>query len=553
MNPGLTLDQVLQLETQGAISPQTADILKAQLAGENPAGAPRPLEIPPPDFSKLEGGSGDFGAGLTPQSVTGPASVPPELLARTPAPMTLPNAPGIDPSIGAPLPPPLPSPVPTPTPTPPPSPTAAPATISGAPATPTPSATPAARMMTQEPDGNDLIQKGFDEQRAALGEAALSAAQAETGVLHESIKQAQALEDARKEEERFQLEKKKRLDDGQALYQQSLSDLNSQKIDPNRLYANTSTGDKILAGIGIALGGIASGMSGKPNAAMKVIQDAIDRDIDAQKIEIEKKVRAVGAQGSLYNDLVGRLQNEDAARHYLTSLMLEQSKNTLDQYKTQISTSSQRAELAKLYGEIDVRSGEAQLKAKEALEKDPGIQQGIRAGVKTGQIDEANLSKEDRERYVKGLGFAKDKQAADDLTEAQSAQQEGIKLIDEIINAREKGEEGGKGAEVMSAAFISNQQRRAASLLIKFKDIAKLGALNESDYAVLYKMVPKDPTAFTRANIPIIGGAFEDPIVAQLKGLKDEFTNKYKNKIKTLIEPTQGATNVSTDLNLTPR
>lgn len=557
MNPGLTLEQVLQLETQGAISPQTADILKAQLAGENPAGPPRALPIPPPDFSKLEGGAGDFGAGLTAQSVNGPGNVPAELLARTPAPMAPPpGAPAGDSPIAAPLPPPLPSPVPTPTPAPIAAPTPTP-TPEAAPVTPIPdpSLTAPAKVATPEykDEGFDLIQKGFDEQRGAVGNAALESAEAHSGIIAESVKQAKMLEDARKQEERQQIDKKQRLDAAQGLYQKTLDDMNSSTIDPDRYYKNRSTGDKVLAAIGIALGGIASGMTGQPNAASQIIRDAINRDVDAQHLDLEKKGKSLAAQGSVYSDLVGQLQNEDAARHYMTSLLLEQSKNVMDQYKTQVSTAAQKAELGKLYGAIDIQNGEALQKAKEAMEKDPGVQQGIRAGVKTGQIDEANLSKEDRERYVKGLGFAKDKQAADEITAAESAHKESIKLIDEIINAREKGEGGGKGAEVMSGSFIANQKRRAASLVLKFKDIAKLGALNEGDYDLLYGMVPKDPTAFTRANIPIIGGAFEDPIVSQLKGLKDEFTTKYKNKIRTIVEPTVGAVNSTTELNLTPR
>lgn len=501
---GLTPEQIDQLEGKGAISPETAGILRAEiLSPGDQTTPPKTLNIPPPDFSKMPpSAGGDIGEGFNP-IVTGPATVSPEALSHSPAPSQ--------------------------------------------------TSTVAAPNIPDLSDPSALIQKGYDEQRSAVSEAALGAAEAQTALVGESVKQAQLIEDARREEERFQQEKQKRLDDGEALYKQALSDLNAQKIDPDRLYANTSTGEKIIAAIGIALGGIASGMSGKPNAALKVIQDAIDRDIDVQKIEVEKKAKAVGVQGSLYNDLVGRLQNEDAARHYMTSLMLEQSKSVLDQYKTQISTSSQKAELGKLYGQIDVAAGEAQQKAKEALEKDPGVQQGIRAGVKTGEIDEANLSKEDRERYVKGLGFAKDKQAADEITKADSAYKEGVKLIDQIINARVKGEGGGKGAEIMSGAFIQNQQRRAASLLLKIKDVAQLGALNEGDYETLYKLVPKDPTAFTRANVPVVGGFFEDPIVAQLKGLKEEFKDKYKNKLSSIIEPTKSATDQSTPLSLTPR
>lgn len=48
----------------------------------------------------------------------------------------------------------------------------------------------------------------------------------------------------------------------------------SNKLDPNRALENMGTGQKIIAGIGLLLGGMNS---------VKVIDSAIDRDIDAQK------------------------------------------------------------------------------------------------------------------------------------------------------------------------------------------------------------------------------------------------------------------------------
>jgi hypothetical protein len=54
-------------------------------------------------------------------------------------------------------------------------------------------------------------------------------------------------------------------------------------IDPNRFYHNMSTGNKILAGIGMVLGGVGSGFTGQPNPALEMMKQAIDRDIEAQK------------------------------------------------------------------------------------------------------------------------------------------------------------------------------------------------------------------------------------------------------------------------------
>lgn len=56
----------------------------------------------------------------------------------------------------------------------------------------------------------------------------------------------------------------------------------SMQIDPNRIIHNMSTGSKISTALGLLLGGMSSGFTGK-NPALDVINNAIDRDIDAQK------------------------------------------------------------------------------------------------------------------------------------------------------------------------------------------------------------------------------------------------------------------------------
>jgi hypothetical protein len=59
--------------------------------------------------------------------------------------------------------------------------------------------------------------------------------------------------------------------------------LEEKKIDPNRYLNNMSTGAKISQGIALVLGGIGAGLTGQPNAALGLLKDNIDRDIEAQK------------------------------------------------------------------------------------------------------------------------------------------------------------------------------------------------------------------------------------------------------------------------------
>ena len=55
------------------------------------------------------------------------------------------------------------------------------------------------------------------------------------------------------------------------------------KIDPNRLYKNLGTGNKIGLAIASVIGGIGAGLTHGPNLAAEMIQKSIDNDIEAQR------------------------------------------------------------------------------------------------------------------------------------------------------------------------------------------------------------------------------------------------------------------------------
>jgi hypothetical protein len=87
----------------------------------------------------------------------------------------------------------------------------------------------------------------------------------------------------------------KQLDDNTAVknaaFDKTSADLRDKiaagKTDPNHYINSLSTGGKIVAVIAAALGGGGAALAGQPNLAMKVITDNIDRDIQAQKDNLE--------------------------------------------------------------------------------------------------------------------------------------------------------------------------------------------------------------------------------------------------------------------------
>ncbi len=138
-------------------------------------------------------------------------------------------------------------------------------------------ATPEQPMQPQQPmpvAGPGMTGAFAKEKAANLASAAATAGQGKAE--NEAIENMQAEQDVLPSQQDI-------LDEHSAKEQELFDNYAKGKIDPNRLYNNTSTGNKVLAGLGMLLSGMGSGLSGQPNMAASVIEKAIERDIDAQK------------------------------------------------------------------------------------------------------------------------------------------------------------------------------------------------------------------------------------------------------------------------------
>lgn len=96
------------------------------------------------------------------------------------------------------------------------------------------------------------------------------------------------------------IENRKTLD---AEHAKLTKDFMDQKIDPRSVWHKMGTGEKVTAALAMILSGIGSGLAGGPNLAMKVLEDAQNRDIEAQKAELGKKQNLLSMNLKKYGDL----------------------------------------------------------------------------------------------------------------------------------------------------------------------------------------------------------------------------------------------------------
>lgn len=96
-------------------------------------------------------------------------------------------------------------------------------------------------------------------------------------------------------------------------------------IDPNRYLGSMDTGGKILTAIGLILGGMGSGLTGGPNLAMDFLQKTIERDIEAQKLAVDKKKTLYGANLQLLKNAEAAAAMTEAQMNDMTKLKLMQA------------------------------------------------------------------------------------------------------------------------------------------------------------------------------------------------------------------------------------
>lgn len=162
----------------------------------------------------------------------------------------------------------------------------------------------------------NALMKGIGQQKAGLQQEA-----AATGALgEEQAKQLEAQnQQIQARQVSFEQATAKLNEHRQAL----LQDLQENKINPNQYYDSLSTGGKVSTLVGLVLGGIGGGMTGKGgNMALDTFNNMVNRDLEAQKSNLDKKKGLLAANlqemGNLRDaETFSRIQMNDAFANQL--------------------------------------------------------------------------------------------------------------------------------------------------------------------------------------------------------------------------------------------
>lgn len=272
--------------------------------------------------------------------------------------------------------------------------------------------------------------------------------------------QSKLIEDLEAKHAAYKVEQDKLQKQSDALYE----DVLNQKVDPSHFWASKSTGDKIGSTIAIALSGIGNALSASAgisasNGALSLIERNIDRDIDAQKENINSK-------NNLYRLNLQRLGDSRAAESATQAQMLTMATAQMSRNAAIVGTDMAKATRDEFLGNAKIKIAELNNQTLKASQE----------------------SKNAGRDLITPFGNALTSDDAKKVKDAATSYQSLKSSVDQMKALRKE-----YGAEFLNRDAVNRGKSLASDAQLELKNLAQLGALSGSDIELLQKQIPDDP------------------------------------------------------------
>jgi hypothetical protein len=242
--------------------------------------------------------------------------------------------------------------------------------------------------------GSNLM-GGLDQAYAQMAQGAARGAQAGAAeAAAESTymnKMQREYEQMRHEQALVEKNRQTKVDQMQQKYDSVVSDfMNKSNVDPNKWWGERTTGQKIAAAIGVALGG---------NDAMGIIKDAINRDIDSQKSQIEKGKFAISAQQSVFKMMLDTFGDQRQAELATRSALLQGTELKLKQIAAQYKSPQVLAAAQQTLGQIQLQLQQNKMEIFKNFYANPLMRSEDNAIKTIARIPDETMKKEALKQY----------------------------------------------------------------------------------------------------------------------------------------------------------
>lgn len=347
--------------------------------------------------------------------------------------------------------------------------------------------------------GMEMMSGAFGKQKQAIGMAAnAQSEQAEktASLIDDEVQSLQRLQD--KQTVR-QAEQDKQYGEWVAKRDEALAEFKEMEVDPGRLWRNMSTGNKVLAGIGLALGSFGGA---RGNTAVEVIKGAIDTDIAAQKANIAKAGETVKEQGGILAEMRAKFGDDRMAEAATRNAYLDQMKLKISGIEQRHASPLIKANALKAVGMIEQEQAKTQVEFDKALQAKMAQMRLMGGNATQTDVDIMNLPDEQRKDYMArrvradGVdGFAGTSERAKVLQESVTTTQNNRRMVKDLLSLGSK-----EGRQFIPSEVKAQAQVLQAVLKGGLRtEIVGPGAMNESEMKLLDDVVA-NPTLVMQAN-----------------------------------------------------
>lgn len=216
--------------------------------------------------------------------------------------------------------------------------------------------------------GQDQATRGSPGNPYDLVDRQTQIAQREAQLAGDDARRQQAAVAASEDERRaIETERRGAMQQAQDRYQRAIDRVANAQLDPNHWFRDQGAFGTISATIAVALGALGSALTGSStNAALDGINQAIDRDLDAQRSEIDAGRQAADLQGNMLATVGDEFDDREAARQAARAAMLDQAALELQAHTADLASDEAVVNAEALRAQIEAARDTAR---EEALDR----------------------------------------------------------------------------------------------------------------------------------------------------------------------------------------
>lgn len=362
------------------------------------------------------------------------------------------------------------------------------------------------------------IERAGRAEIAAQGDLDKIAAQKAAEEHGAAMGRLQAIQDADAKYADIQSRKKVYFDEEMSKYAADRDALKSAKPDPDHLWKERGTGNKILAAIAVGLGAFGSAINGGPNAALDIVQSAIDRDIQAQKDAIANKREDLADRRTMLGMNMERFGDEEAAVLATRAHGIEAAMAQLD-----VKTAALAGTEAEKRGLV-IRAG---------MEKTlQGVMADLEDRLSQRAMQRAELESKfgpgvDPKTVIPGVGVANSPEAAKEVQDATTARDQIVQNLALLKDLRKEYGMENRWSAVNGRAMQILQDVKGA-----YNQLKRFGALDKGTDAALERIFQNPLTFWFKGNADsamdtagdLVNRGYETTLAPRLR-MRERFVN----------------------------